>query len=206
MGLAIAVLAWRTPRYVISRELDHVSSHTSAALESLLEAHAPEAFAEMAREELHPTGTIEERRSAMAKKHAAIVRALEEAVGRDKAVAMGREALFTVGRNLGRETHDRLGMGDSPRDLVRAARILYRILGIEFRVEWLGNARANLIVERCALANEYSELTCSVLSATDEGVIRGLNPGASMRFEEKMTGGCARCIAAIEFNREGRRI
>ena len=204
MGLAIAVLAWRTPRYIISRELVHVSDLTTAALESLLEDYAPEAFAEIAREELQPSGTIEERRSAMAKKHAIQVRALEKAVGRDKAVAMGRDALFAVGRSLGRETHDKLGMGDTPRDLVRAARIMYRILGIEFRVEWLGDAKAKLIVERCALAKEYSELTCSVLSATDEGVIAGLNPGASMKFEDKMTGGCARCIAAIEFKREGR--
>lgn len=197
-------MAWRTPRYIISRELDHVSDLTSAALESLLEAHAPEALGETQREELQPSETIDERRSAMAKKHATLVMALEKAVGRDKAVALGRDALFTVGWNLGKETHDKLGMDDSPRDLVRAARILYRILGIEFRVEWVGQTRAKLIVERCALAREYSELTCSVLSATDEGVIRGLNPRACMRFEEKMTGGCARCIAAIEFNGEVR--
>ena len=204
MGIRLVVLSWWTPKHIISRELDHVSDLTTAALMSLVAVHAPEALVELAKEQVQLSRTIEERRSAMAKKHATLIKVLENAAGRDKAVELGRDALFAVGRNLGREARDKLGIGDEPRDLTRAARIFYRVLGIEFGVEWLGDAKANLIVERCALSKEYSELTCLVLSATDEGVVRGLNPGASMRFEETMTSGRARCIAAVEFNRKGR--
>lgn len=203
MGLRLVLLSWWTPRYIISRELDRVSELTTAALISLIEAHAPGSLVELAKEEERPSRTIEERRSAMARRHAALIKVLEAAAGRDRAVELGRGALFAVGQRLGREARDKLGVGDEPRDLVRAARILYRVLGIESGVELLGNGKARLIVDRCALSEEYSELTCSVLCATDEGVVRGLNPGVSMRFEERITSGRPRCIASIEFDRKG---
>ncbi len=67
---------------------------------------------------------------------------------------MGREALFKVGIQLGRKNRERLGVGDSPRDLVKAAKIMYRVLGIDFSVEWLGPEQGILTVDRCAFSKE----------------------------------------------------
>ena len=119
----------------------------------------------------------------MAQTHAKLVEALEAAVGHDKAVALGRESLFSVGVNLGKQTRSKLGVGDNPKDLIKAAKILYRILGIEFHLEWLDESNAVAIINRCALAEQYSKLTCEVLSATDEGVIKGLQPNVTMQFQ-----------------------
>jgi hypothetical protein len=75
---------------------------------------------------------------------------------------------------------------------------MYRVLGINFNIEWLGPNQALLTVDRCALAKNYSEVTCKVLSATDEGVVSGLNPKIMMKFEKTITGGCDVCTARVE--------
>lgn len=136
----------------------------------------------------------------MAKTHTELVKALEAAVGHDKAVGLGREALFSVGQEIGRQTRSKLGVGDNPKDLTRAAKVLYRVLGIEFHIEWLDDSNAVAIIDRCALAQQYSKLTCRVLSATDEGVINGLQPNVTMHFKEYLTGGCKNCRADLHFN------
>ena len=136
----------------------------------------------------------------MAQTHVKLVEKLEATLGHEKAVTLGREALFLVGENLGKQTHNRLGIGDNSNDLTKAAKILYRVLGIDFHIEWLDKSNAKVVIDRCALAEHYSKLTCEVLSATDEGVIKGLQPNAQMQFREYMTSGCKKCKADIHFN------
>ena len=205
MGLRLRVLCWWTPNLVLSRELDHVSQVTSAALKSLLATCVDSKQIQRVEGKAQHSKTIDEKRSLMAAEHAMIVQELATAVGRDKALTLGREALFEVGRRLGLETREKLGVSsDSPKDLVRAATILYRVLGIDFNAEWSGADQATLVVNRCALAQKYSEFTCRVLSATDEGVVRGLDPNATMTFEELVTSGCPKCRAKIEFSKQRR--
>jgi hypothetical protein len=200
MGIRLNILSWWTPNYLISKELDRIFNLTTNALKSLLEVHDPITIAKIAKETEPPKGDIAQKRATMAKTHALLVKALSEAVGRDQAVNLGRKALFEVGQDLGKATRSKLGIGDSPNDLIKAAKILYRVLGIDFNVEWHGKTSGTLIVDRCAMAKEYSELTCLVLSATDEGVIRGLESNVSMIFTKRMTSGCSECTAQIEFN------
>ncbi len=107
---------------------------------------------------------------------------------------------FWLGKNLGKQTRSKLGVSDNPKDLIKAAKILYRVLGIEFHLEWIDNSNATAIITKCALAEQYSKLTCEVLSATDEGVINGLQPKVTMKFKEYMTSGCKNCKADIQFN------
>ncbi len=144
--------------------------------------------------------SIQERRAAMAQTQAKLVETLVTLIGHEEAVRHGREALFLVGQNLGKEARSRLGVGDSPTDLSKAAKILYRVLGIEFHLNWHDQSSATVIIDKCALAQKYSKLTCEVLSATDEGVINGLHPNLTMRFKEYMTSGCKNCFADIKLN------
>jgi hypothetical protein len=202
MGIRLTLLSWWTPNYIIRREIDRIFKLTANALTSLLESHAPVTFAKIAKETALPPGNVSQKRAAMARTHALLVEALSVAVGREQAVDLGRKALFEVGKSLGKETRGKLGIGDSPNDLIRVARVMYKVLGIEFNVEWHGKTNATIVVDRCALAKEYSELTCLVLSATDEGVISGLEPNASMLFKEHMTSGCGKCSALIELNQK----
>ena len=202
MGLKLKILSFWTPNFVINKMLDKVRIQTTAAFEKLLAVNSPQILNNEGSEETAISRGIDQKRAVVAKQHVKMVDALVASVGREKAVNLGRTALFEVGKELGKEVREMLGVGDNPNDLILAARVLYRVLGIDFRVEWSGGNNAVLVVNRCALASEYSELTCLVLSATDEGVMQGLNPTTQMRFRQYITDGAPACKADILFTGE----
>ena len=204
MGLRLLILSWWTPKSIISRELDRVDALTTDALETLLNKYSPDNNKkEKSKKEASSGGSIKQKRDLMGHKHTDLVNSLVEALGKEEAIRLGREAMFKVGQELGTETSQKLDVGNSLQNLIRAAKILYRILGIEFEVEQQNPNNAILIVNRCALAENYSELTCQVLSATDEGTIRGLNQNTSMTFTERITGGQPKCKATITLRMNG---
>jgi len=202
-GVRLLFLSWWTPKSIIYRELDHVNALTSHALEALLDKYSPNKKRDMTKKEASSGGSVKQRRDAMSLKHAKLVDSLAEVLGREEAIRLGREAMFKIGEKLGNETCQKLGVGESLQDLIRAAKILYRILGIEFEVEMQNPNTATLIINRCALAANYSELTCQVLSATDEGTIRGLNKSMNMTFTERITSGQRKCKAKITLRTNG---
>jgi predicted ArsR family transcriptional regulator len=198
MGAKLAFLSWLTPKFIISRELDTISTVTNQALQETLRAHVPDFQVKATVYDEQSFRNLHEKRAAMTRQHNVLVEALVAALGEDTAVKVGREALFKVGVQLGTRSRNRLGVGDSEEDLVRAAQIMYRVLAIDFDVEWIGPNQAVVTVNHCALAENYSEVTCQVLSATDEGVVNGLNPNMSMKFEKRITSGCKVCTAKIQ--------
>ena len=205
MGLKLLFLSWWTPKYIIKREVGYVEALTTDALEALLNQYSPNktnTMEEKPKKEASE-GSIEQRRDAMAFKHTSLVNSIAEVLGKEEAIRLGREAMFKVGEKLGIETRQRLGVGNSLKNMIRAAKILYRVLGIEFEVQLQNHNNATLIINRCALAAKYSELTCQVLSATDEGTIKGLNQNMSMTFTERITGGQSKCTAIIMFRING---
>ena len=203
MGVRLLFLSWWTPKYIIYRELCRVDALTTDTLESLLNKYSPNNKKEISKNGPSSRESIEEKRTAMAVKHSNLVKSIAEVLGKEEAIRLGREAMFKVGQELGGEACQRLGVGRSLKDMIRAAKILYRVLGIDFEVEQQNPNNAILIINRCALAANYSELTCQVLSATDEGTIRGLNQNMSMTFTEKITGGKPKCKARITFTMNG---
>jgi predicted ArsR family transcriptional regulator len=202
-GARLLFLSWWTPKSIIKRELAHVNAITTNALEALVNKYSPNSKGEISKKEAVSGGNLKQRRDAMSLKHAKLVDSLVEVLGKEEAIRLGREAMFKIGEKLGNETCQKLGVGESLQDLIRAAKILYRILGIEFEVEIQSPSTATLIINRCALAANYSELTCQVLSATDEGTIRGLNKNMNMTFTEKITGDQPRCRAKITLRTNG---
>lgn len=187
MGLKLRLLSWWTPKYIIYRELVHVDTLTTYALEDLLSNHSSNKNEEKPNKEAIFNESVEKRRDSMAINHVNLVTSLVDALGKEEAVHLGRETMFKVGETLGRETGQKLGVGGSIKDLIKAAKILYRILGIEFEVQIKSPTSAILIINLCAFSTNYSDLTCQILSATDEGVIRGLNQNIKMSFTERMT-------------------
>jgi hypothetical protein len=198
VGIRLRLAAAWTPETTLLRELDRVDELTVRGLDGLLAQHAPGALEGIKGEDAPPDGPgLAPRRAAMAQAHTARVEALIDAVGRDKAIELGRAAMREVGVRLGEDARARLGVGGSVDDLVRAARVMYRILGIDFRVERTSPDRAVLRVSRCALSRWYSNDACLVMSAADEGVVRGLNPGVGMTFSRRITCGAPECEAEI---------
>jgi hypothetical protein len=204
MGIRLTLLNWWIPNYIVKKELDEVSVLTINALRSLVKVYAPTKYAKIKKVLASPKKTKQEKRMAMAKEHIVLVEALVEALGEVEAVKVGRLALFEVGEKLGRDTRDLLGIGHAThKDLVKAAKVLYKVLDIDVNIEWHGKDSATLFVKRCSFANEYSKITCKILSAADEGVVSGLNPHMRMIFEHRITEGCNKCTAKIEFDNEG---
>ncbi len=210
MTVKLRLLSIWTPRRILIRELDRVAALTTGALDGLLRERAPGRRVA----DIPLGGSLEERRAAMAANQRARVAALVEALGAEEAVRAGREALFPVGERLGREARGRLGVGDGFGDLVRAAKVLYRVLGINFDIAREGPGAgtesepesepgATLLVDRCALSEHYTREACLILSAADEGVVRGLNPAMGMEFRERITEGAPKCVAQLRLSGGG---
>jgi hypothetical protein len=183
------------PRASLRRELLHVEEVTNAALDSALRLaipnYRPEGVESIGRD-------LADLRARMAQGHKKRVELLIGALGRQEALAVGRDALFQAGLRLGGEARTRLEVKDEPDDLLRAARIMYRVLGIEFDMIFKGG-RGEMRVHRCAMADHYTADTCSILSATDEGVVHGLSPRAEMKFTRHITSGSEECVADVAF-------
>jgi len=148
---------------------------------------------------LEPVGKdLELIRLRMAKGHRERLRVLIDAVGKEKGIELARAALFDAGKALGENARSRLGVKDTNEDLERAARLIYRILGIDIEMKF-DPAGGEMRVTRCSLSKEYDEEACVAMSATDEGMISGLSGRASMKFKDRITGGAQCCSARIEF-------
>lgn len=201
LRLLLASILWP---WTARRALSEVAERTTAALDRLLEEKAPGRLAEIRRSEAPARGGLAGRRRAMAAAQDARVALLIEAMGAEEGIRLAREALFAAGVRLGEGARRRLGVREDPRDLVRAARVLYRVLGIRARVGWTGAGKACVRIDRCALAAVYSQETCLALSAADEGVVAGLLPGARLEFEERITEGKPACLARLDLSRRSR--
>ena len=189
MGLRLRLLNRWTPKFLISRELDRVRWRTTSALDDLLEE-----FCHLPKGELLPLrGPLEVKREAMAREHNRRVETLVECLG-EEGMRRGRERMYQVGREMGREAGKRLKVRTCMGDLLMAARIMYRVLGIDF--EFLGGK--TMRVNRCSLSRWYTPTSCRVMSAADEGVVNGLCPPARMKFERRMTEGHSSCLASID--------
>ena len=199
MSVRLRLVSLWMPHFLMAREIRRIGSSTDSALDSLLALYALEALMGD-REE--PGRGLEGQRESMARNHERKVRTLIESVGRERAISLGREALFRSGHTMGEEAKRRLGVKDTVSDLLRAAGVLYRILGIEFIVVD-GPGGKRIEVSRCALSQHYSEETCIILSAMDEGAVSGLSPGTVLLFQKRFTDGSSKCVARIDFG-EGR--
>ena len=193
MSIRLKIASFWLPDFILKRELDNVAKNTIAGLDDILKQYAPGKIV-MNDEVLG--GNLKERRSIMAKAHNKRVKILIQELGHKKAVEIGRKVMFEVGCKLGQEARRKLGTGNNFEDLELAARILYKVLGIKFKIE---NKDGNLImvVNRCDLSKYYSPESCIILSAADEGVVRGLNEKMDMQFKERITEGAHECIACI---------
>ncbi len=193
MNLKLYLASLWLPQYVIKSELDKIATATINGLDDLLKTQNSDKFSS---EQIN-TDNIEIRRSKMASIHNKKVKELIDVYGYSEAIRLGRKAMYNVGLNLGLKTRDRLNVGSKLGDLERAAKILYKILGIKFQLK-KRDGILYLVVNRCALADYYNADTCKVLSAADEGVFHGISSGAIMKFEQRMTENKPECLACIK--------
>jgi hypothetical protein len=206
MGLKLRLLSWWTPEWFQKRGLDELTLSTIQGLQELILNETSEfeklplttsELSQIKEAKIVLKGNLEERRRYMAETHNKLVEIMIRTIGKEKAVALGRKSMFSVGLSLGQEFKRILGVGDSVEELILAAKILYKVLGIEFTIKKSENEVLVMVVNHCFLAEYYTPDTCLVLSAADEGVVQGLNPMIKINFTDRITEGCLRCLAPI---------
>lgn len=85
---------------------------------------------------------------------------------------------------------------DRLEDALKMARIVYKILKIEFESDQNGA----VLIRRCFFSSFYSSQVCRVLSSLDEGLLEGLS-GGRLRFSQRITEGKDCCLAHLSFER-----
>jgi hypothetical protein len=105
-----------------------------------------------------------------------------------------KSRLFECGRQMGAELRQMLRVR-TRQDVVDAARILYRLLGIDFR----GEEGDGFSIKQCSFSKFYTDDVCKIVSSLDEGLIAGLSDGAELRFSNMMTEGQDMCSGSITF-------
>jgi len=195
MSVRLALANLYLSKGTIIKQLLHVEEETNAALDELLAAQVSNYKAPLVD---HATKDLNAIRQRMAVGHKQRVRILTQALGKEKATELARRALFEAGTKLGREARASLGVRDESRDLEKAARVMYRVLGIEISLNLQGG-KGQMLVHRCALARGYDADTCAVLCATDEGVVNGISDRAKLKFRNYLTSGEKACVAELTF-------
>ena len=76
-------------------------------------------------------------------------------------------------------------------EVMKLARILYRIIGIDFH----GNVQGEIIINRCYFSKFYSNQVCQVMSAMDKGVLAGLANRGELIFSSRITENQSCCQA-----------
>ncbi len=102
--------------------------------------------------------------------------------------------LYKSAYEIGRKFREQFGIS-CLNDAMEASRLLYSILGIDFR----GDARGAIAISCCFFSQYYSPDTCRVISSLDAGLIAGLSGGEGLEFSERITEGYRLCKAQILF-------
>jgi hypothetical protein len=118
--------------------------------------------------------------------------AVDEAAGRGENMQDIQERLFQRAQAYGSLWRKRFGVS-SAGDVMKAARILYRAIEIEFK----GTDQGAIEIDRCFFSPTYSPATCRVMSSLDAGILSGLSAGKSLSFSRRITEGFHSCRARL---------
>jgi len=190
MGIKLRILAVWTPQFILKQELKGTNSIINNYLDKLIMDHGGSP------PQTDLKGNLDDRRKQVAMGHNMRVKILIDLLGEAQAMAEGRKKMFEAGLKLGRRARNVLGVGDSVEDTMKAAKILYRVLGIAFSTE-MTDDEIILWVNSCTLSKYYTSQTCCILSYADKGVLKGLNGNMDLEFVEKITSGSNRCKGCI---------
>jgi hypothetical protein len=120
-----------------------------------------------------------------------------KALAGNGAEAVG-DRLYRSARALGEELRRSLGVRTSA-DVMAAARVLYRAIGIDLR----GDPGGAVVIRSCRFARDYTPEICGLISSLDRGILAGLAGGGELRFSRRLTEGHDSCRAVL--GREGGR-
>lgn len=191
MSIKLSLLSLWTPKFILIRELERTKNITNEYLDRLIK----DCSGSPPYDEIHK-GNLEDRRALMAEGHNLRIKILIDILGRERAYELGKVEMFNAGLLLGQKAQEIFDIGNDVEDILKAAKILYRVLGINFFTERKGN-KIILWVTSCDLAQYYPPETCLIMSHADKGVLKGLNKNVDLEFVERITSGSKYCKACV---------
>ena len=136
-------------------------------------------------------------RKAMLQKYALFTKEqAEKTLRKSQDADRARSRMFQTAYELGGQTRKSLNISGRE-EFMAAARILYRILDIDFQ----GDARGEIIIRTCFFSQSYSPEVCRLMSALDEGILAGLAGGGRLVFSQRLTEGKDCCRAGFSFDK-----
>jgi hypothetical protein len=115
----------------------------------------------------------------------------EEAVRRKRETEV-RSLLYGNAFKIGRKLQTDFQVS-TMEEALRMARIIYKILGIDFR--W--NQNGDIVIRKCFFSSFYSGDICRVISSLDAGLLAGLSGGSRLDFQQRITEGNECCRASL---------
>jgi hypothetical protein len=100
------------------------------------------------------------------------------------------EKLFENARRLGEEAR-RLLRPKGATEVMKAARVLYSAIGIDFE----GDEAGSIVIGRCGFSGRFTPEACRVMSSMDAGLLAGLAGRGSLEFSARLTEGAGACRA-----------
>jgi hypothetical protein len=120
--------------------------------------------------------------------------AAKQQINKKEDIDRTRKRLYENAFKIGKEIRNKLRIL-SREDALKAARILYRAIGIDF----LCSKSGEVLVRSCYFSRFYSCEVCWIISSLDEGLIAGLTGGGRLWFRSRITEGNKSCVGTIEF-------
>jgi hypothetical protein len=123
----------------------------------------------------------------------AAARVLGDPAGSGAVKAEVERRLFEEALRFGEDLRRELRVAARPDEVMAAARVLYRGLGIDLR----GGADGAIVISRCSFSGDFTPDVCRLSSRLDAGVLAGLSGGWRLEFTERLTEGAACCRARL---------
>lgn len=177
MNLRLALASIHVPAALRRRGVEELARRTARAFE----AAAPDVAG-------RPFGDALRRYALFTRERADLVAASPEGAARTRA------RLRTEAQEMGAALGRRLGVS-SRAEAVRAARILYRALGVDL----VATPGGSITVRACSFSATYTCRTCEVMAALDEGLFAGLLGEGHLAFTARITDGAECCLATFTF-------
>ncbi len=117
----------------------------------------------------------------------------EEAIRKRTEIEV-KHKLYQNAYHLGQGLREEFGVR-SIKDAMRLARLVYRIVAIDFR----SSTQGEVVISRCFFSSFYSPAVCGVISSLDAGLLQGISGGGRLSFQQRLTEGGECCRARLSF-------
>ncbi len=178
MSLLLTAATFYVPPFMRKRKLEELFKATAAAFETTVPTARGTSFDEYLK--LYAQFTREQAESSI----------------RQGKQLETQSRLFQNARRIGEQFRADFHV-KTAEEVMRLAKVVYRILKIDFR----GEPGGNITIRRCFFSTYYSSQVCRFISSLDEGLLVGLAGGGKLSFSGRITEGQDRCRACLEIDR-----